>query len=270
MQRRCIGTFLFAKRTAVVAAYGLILTALTPCAPAAAQESKDPKYGWREVWTGADAMRDVWLLYTGITLAPWSDHVYDPGWRLRVQSGYGQYDYTLDENGAPQVYRGAVNYVDALAGYHWQSGSLTIKLFAGVSFIDHVVRAGAARGRVVGPDCGPKVTAELWLDITPGQWTSLNLDATTAHKTISTRWRYGVGLAEGLAVGPELRLDTNAGLFEGYGELFNEYEGRAGLFALYRWGSHELSFAGGVAAYVNGSSGEQVTPYGTVNFLTQF
>lgn len=215
-------------------------------------------------------MRDVWLLYTGITLAPWSEHVYDPGWRLRVQSGYGQYDYTLEENGSRQVYRGAINYIDALAGYHWRTGGLTAKLFAGVSFIDHAVRPGASRGRVVGPDWGPKVAAELWLDITPGQWTSLNVDFTTAHDTASARWRYGVTIMEGFAFGPELRLDTNAGLFEGYGDLFDEYEGRAGLFALYRWSTYELTLAGGVAAYVKGTSGEEVTPYGTVNFLTQF
>lgn len=45
---------------------------------AAAQplEPAQPKYGWREVWSGADATRDVWLLYGGVTLAPFSEHIY--------------------------------------------------------------------------------------------------------------------------------------------------------------------------------------------------
>lgn len=238
--------------------------------PLCAQETQGPKYCWREVWTGGDAMRDVWLLYTGITLAPWSAHVYDPGWRLRVQSGTGQYDYTLEEDGAAHVYRGSVNYVDALAGYHWRTGGLTAKIFAGVSFIEHDVRPGASRGRVVGAEWGPKAAAELWLDVAPGQWTSLNINFTTAHNTASARWRYGVAMMEGFSLGPELRIDTNAGLFEGYGDLFDEYEGRAGLFAVYRWDTYEVTVAGGIAAYIKGTSGEEITPYATVNLLTQF
>jgi hypothetical protein len=75
---------------------------------------------------------------------------------------------------------------------------------------------------------------------------------------------------EGFSLGPELRLDTNAGLFEGYGDLFDEYEGRAGLFAVYRWDTYEVTVAGGIAAYIKDTSGEEITPYATVNFLTQF
>ena len=270
MRGRCASTSLV---QAAASAWALVFCAaagLVSATPLAAQETEGPKYGWREVWTGGDAMRDVWLLYTGITLAPWSAHVYDPGWRLRVQSGYGQYDYTLQENGAASVYRGSINYIDALAGYHWRTGALTAKIFAGVSFIDHAVRPGASRGRVVGLEWGPKAAAELWLDIAPGQWTSLNVNFTTAHNTASARWRYGIALMEGFSLGPELRLDTNAGLFEGYGDLFDEYEGRAGLFAVYRWDTYEVTVAGGIAAYIKDTSGEEITPYATVNFLTQF
>ena len=116
----------------------------------------------------------------------------------------------------------------------------------------------------------PKVAAELWLDVAPGQWTSLNINFTTAHNTVSARWRYGWGLLEGMSVGPELRLDSNAGLFEDYGDLFEEYEGRAGLFAAYKWDGYEVTVAGGVAAYIKGTTGEEITPYATINLLTQF
>lgn len=240
--------------------------------PACSQEAgpSAQKYGWREVWTGADAMRDVWLLYSGVTLAPWSEHIHDPGWRLRAQTGYGHYKYELQEDGERRKYDGAIAYGDVLAGYHWQEGPFTAKLYAGVSYIDHMVRPGASKGRLVGPQWGAKVAAELWLDLGEAQWTSLNINFTTAHNTASARWRYGLKVIEGLSVGPELRVDTNAGLFESYGDMFREYEGRAGLFAAYAWDGYELTLAGGVAAYMKGTQGEEVTPYGTVNFLVQF
>lgn len=236
----------------------------------AADEPPTPKYGWREVWTGADAMRDVWLIYTGVTLAPWSEHVYDPGWRVRLQSGYGAYDYTLDDGAAKRGYRGTITYADALGGYHWKSGLLTVKLFAGVSFIDHIVRPGASRGRLVGAQWGAKAAAEIWWDVTPAQWSSLNLSFTTAHDTASARWRYGFNFAEGWSAGPELRFDTNAALYTGYSDVFDEYEGRAGLFATYKWDGYEVTAAGGVAAYVKGLDGQELTPYATLNFLMQF
>lgn len=245
------------------------LTGVHPI-PARAEEPAVPKYGWREVWTGADAMRDVWLLYTGVTLAPWSAHIYDPGFRFRIQSGYGKYAYELEEGDGRHKHTATVTYGEVLAGYHWRSGSLTTKLFTGISFIDHVALPSASRGRLRGLDWGPKVSAELWLDIGPSQWTSLNGDFTTAHDTASLRWRYGFNLFEGLSIGPELRADTNAGLYKGYGDIFKEYEGRAGAFAVYRWDGHEVTVAGGAVSYVKGFDASEFGGYGTINFLMQF
>ncbi len=98
-------------------------------------EPAQPKYGWREVWGGGDAMRDVWLLYSGMTLAPWSEHVYDPGFRLRSHMGYGEFNYVPSNTNGRSV-RGTVGYADALIGYHWRAGELTAKAFAGIAAID--------------------------------------------------------------------------------------------------------------------------------------
>lgn len=216
-------------------------------------------------------MRDVWLLYTGVTLAPWSENIYAPGWRFRAQSGYGEYTYQLDDGGSLSAHKGSISYADALIGYHWQEGAFTAKIFAGLSVIDHIALPSASKGRLVGLKWGPKAATELWLDIGETQWTSLNLSFTTAHSTVSARWRYGFDIMDGLSFGPELRLDTNAGLYEGYSDLFREYEGRAGVFAAYTWDGYELTLAGGFAAYVKGfEAAEQITPYATVNFLMQF
>lgn len=247
-----------------------VATLATPPFPAKAEEPAVPKYGWREVWTGADAMRDVWLLYTGITLAPWNEHVYEPGFRLRVQSGYGRYAYELEDGAKLTTHTATVTFGDVLAGYHWRTGDLTAKLFAGVSFIDHIALASASRGRLRGLEWGPKVATELWLDIGRRHWTSLNASFTTAHDTASLRLRYGYRVLEGLSIGPELRADTNSGLYKNYGDIFNQFEGRAGAFAVYAWDGYELSLAAGAAAFVKGFGAAEISPYATVNFLMEF
>jgi len=54
------------------------------------------KSGWREVWGGVDAASDQWLVYSGMTVAPWSRDIYSDGWRLRIGGGYGQFSYDRD------------------------------------------------------------------------------------------------------------------------------------------------------------------------------
>lgn len=268
-----VAAFVPCLRTSAAAdllcALGLLFCCLA-CPNARAEEPPPSKYGWREVWTGADAMGDVWLLYTGVTLAPWSEHVYDPGWRIRSQAGYGRYNYILRTDGKPSPYLGEVAYTDMLVGYHWRIGELTAKAFGGASLIEHKALAEASNGRVVGLDWGPKGMLELWLNVGTTQYTSLNLSFTTAHQTAAARWRWGVKLGEALSAGPELRFDTNAFRYQSYKEIFDSYLGRAGLFLTYKWPGVELSLAGGVSAEVTGIETDDVSPYGTINLLFQF
>jgi hypothetical protein len=222
------------------------------------------------MWAGGDAMRDVWLLYSGVTLAPWSEHIYAPGVRLRAHAGYGQYNYMLEDGGERRAYEGEVTYIDALIGYHWRIGELTAKAFAGIAAIEHKTLARASDGRTVGLEYGPKGMLELWLNLGESQWTSLNLAFTTAHGTASARWRYGYKVMPEMSIGPELRFDTNAFRYEKYGEMLDSYLGRAGLFLSYKWPGVELSLAGGIAANVAGSKADDPSPYGTVNLLFQY
>lgn len=235
-------------------------------------EKKPAEYGWRETWGGADAMRDVWLLYTGMTIAPWSEHIYEPGWRIRVQSGYGQYRYNYFPSGetTPQQFKVEINYSDALIGYHMRLGELTAKAFGGFTTISHKAPGDYAFLKPFKTEMGPKGLLELWLNVGETQWTSLNLSFTTAHKTAAARWRYGFKLLPELSVGPELRFDTNAQRYANYGEIFDGYLGRVGVSASYKWPSLELSIAGGMAATMNGEERERVTPYGTINLLYQY
>ncbi len=236
-------------------------------------EPEQPKYGWREVWGGGDAMRDVWLLYTGMTLAPWSEHIYEPGLRLRSHTGYGEFNYVPSNTKGKSVHATVV-YADALIGYHWRAGDLTAKAFAGIAAIDRQSTNPAAGSRHFGMEYGPKLMLELWYNVGDAQWTSLNLSFTTAHKTASARWRWGYKLLPDLSVGPELRFDTNDFRAEGRSSFFDQYSARGGAFVSYKWPGIELSVAGGIASRFQGAKRDDddtgMTPYGTVNLLFQY
>lgn len=261
------------------AAAAACLWALAPTS-LQAQDSLEPsqdtlappqqKYGWVEVWGGSDVLQDVWLLYSGITLAPWSAHVYEQGWRLRSQAGYGAYDYTLEENGVLATHRGSVSYADALIGYHWRFGDLTAKTFAGIAVIDRKGRPAPEHQDIFTLAYGPKAVVELWLNLGDNAFTSLNLSYTTAHKTASARWRGGYRVWPDMAIGPELRFDTSDFKPQGAGGFFDKALARAGIFASYRIEALEVSIAGGLAANIAGSGLENSSPYATVNVLYQY
>lgn len=251
------------------------------CANAQPIEPPQPRYGWQEVWTGADATRDVWLLYSGVTLAPWSEHIYADGLRLRTSGGYGRYSYlgAVSSCVAPNFGCAYVSkrfnvehsYVDALVGYHKRFGELTAKAFIGVSSITHRFDVNDPDNDVAGDDFGVKGVIELWLNLGPKAWTSLDLAYTTAHETGSARWRAGWRMLPTVSLGPEVRYDTNA-----HGAREGGWTGRAGVFVRYEWFGGEISAAGGVdkTFTVDDELGlaalEDLAAYGTVNLLLQF
>ena len=81
------------KSASISAVAYRVMVALVLLAPLRVHADDPPQYGWREeVWAGAQASGNVWLLYSGLTVAPHS-HMFDDGLRLRVTSGYGGYSY---------------------------------------------------------------------------------------------------------------------------------------------------------------------------------
>lgn len=245
-----------------------LLVAANSCAIA-----DEPQYGWREVWGGADATRDVWLLYTGVTLAPLSKDIYSDGLRLRMNSGYGQYSYDghiLDcsKSGGRREFctepahrfKVDVTYTDVLIGYHMRLGELTAKAFAGASMIVHSPSAFDAKNRVRGMEYGATGGLEFWLNLGDSAWSSLDLSYTTAHDTGAARWRAGWRVLPTLSIGPEARFDRNA----------QDSAARAGVFVRYDWFGGEISVATGVAGSMTGSVTDELAPYATINVLTQF
>jgi hypothetical protein len=237
-----------------------------------------PSYSWREIYGGVDAARDQWLMYSGITVAPPSADVYSNGWRLRVGGGYGQYSY---EASAPDVspcgtpvtaacryhsrnFHVDHSYAEALVGYSLKLGNLTAKAFAGALMSSQQHSKPDPHKKTDGTEWGAKGALELWLDMGPQTWSSLDLSYATARDETAARWRAGWRIKPRVSIGPELRFDKNIESGEG------EWNGRAGLFGRYEWPGGELSLAGGLAARVDGWSHEDVSPFGTLNVLFQY
>ena len=115
-----------------------------------------------------------------------------------------------------------------------------------------------------GLDWGPKGAIELWLNLSPDAFASLNADYTTAHDTISVHSRLGYRILPSVSAGLEATLNGN---FKG-SDLDN-HDYRGGLFLRYEWFTGEISVSGGMSSNDLGNiSGESF--YGTVNWATHF
>jgi hypothetical protein len=241
---------------------------------------------WREVWAGADVSANVWLAYTGATIAPYS-HIHEDGLRLRVVTGAGRYTY----RGFPssQTFEADTAFVDLLAGYLVRMRALTAKAFVGLSGIDHDIQPFDRENISIGRDWGVKGVVELWYDVSPTVYASLDLSYSTAHDTGSVRMRTGYRVWPSLSVGVEagldvdgqarckLRLEAGSGCRLGDGDVeapsLLDYA-RTGAFVRYEWTGGEVSVSGGVLGRMFDAGGDgddlELDPYGTVNVIVQF
>lgn len=264
-----------------------LLLASLAISPAMASDLKAPTSG-REIWAGADISENVWLLYSGVTLAPWSG-IHDPGWRFRAAGGYGGYIYDKDAAAGPDTdvltYDADTYFTDLLAGYLLRFGELTAKAFVGASLIAHEITPYDEQTVAIGDEIGVKGVVELWLNIGERGWGSLDLSWSSAHDTRTARTRLGykvwpkvsLGIEGGLNVDAQAscRMEVSADAERClHGEQVKtdllDYA-RAGGFARYDWGTGEVSVSAGVLGD-SFSAGDEIelAPYVTVNWLTQF
>ena len=237
------------------------------CGPARAGDAAPPTR-WREVWSGADVASDVWLLYSGVTIAPFS-HIHGEGLRLRVVGGYGEYTFEdhFRDTGEPGTavagvgtFRGRVTFSDALVGYLWRLDPLTAKAFVGMSAIRHDIEPFGAQTEQQGLEIGPKGVIELWLNMGPAAWSSLDLNWTTAHDTGAIRFRTAYRVLPTVSAGIEAGVNAS-------GEL---NDARGGAFLRYEWAGGEISAAAGLSSDFSGIRTGEADPYATVNWITQF
>jgi hypothetical protein len=235
-------------------AAAVVLLWLTP-----SNASADPQPGWRELWTGVDASSHVWLLYGGMTVAPHSD-MFSDGVRLRMATGMGAYRYTGDRGSVTMSFRAETAFADVLVGYLKRLGPLTAKAFVGASAIEHDVRPLDRENPVQGLAYGPKAVVELWLNMGPAAWSSLDVNWTSAHQTYAARARAGYLVFESVSIGLEARINGNA----------LDKDARGGLFVRYAWTGGEVSLAGGVSGRVLEDARDMTDPYTTLTWLVQY
>lgn len=268
---------------------------MSPTVSATAGEKKPltwrDVWKWREVWSGADVSRKEWLVYSGITVAPFG-HIHEDGWRLRLAGGYGGYKYSGDRSVTPDVedikhFKAQTYFTDVLAGYLIKWGPLTAKAFGGVSLIDHQLSEIDDEAIVDSNEVGAKGVIELWLNISSNAFASLDLAWSTAHDTRSARSRIGYRLWSNFSMGLEagLNLDAQSNCKMEWGDKddckinLNSDGGhrdildysRGGAFMRYEWDGGEISASAGVAGGIVGNSdSDGPDPYVTINYITQW
>jgi len=247
------------SRLAVACANAAAVALLLLLAPSSASADPAPRYGWREVWAGADASSHVWLLYSGATVAPYSD-MFSDGLRLRAAAGYGQYSYAGERRAQVQSYAANTAFAEALVGYLKRLGPLTAKAFIGAAAIEHDIHPLDPENPVQGREFGPKAVVELWLNMGSSAWSSLDASWTSAHDTYAGRVRSGYVVYEGVSLGVEARINGNA----------LDRDARGGLFVRYAWTGGEVSLAGGLAGRFFDDARDMRDPYATVNWLLQY
>lgn len=265
---------------AALALFAGALTATAAHATDPATRDATPPPFHREVWSGADVSHNSWLVYSGLTLAPWSG-IHDDGVRFRFAGGYGKYDWKGSKpvkNGERIRGSGVTSSGDMLVGYLLRLGPLTAKAFAGISYSSHTVTElyqplgeplSPGEEPFNGAEFGAKAAIELWLDLNSTSWSSLDLGWTNAHDTYAARLRLGWRALPTVSFGGEAILNGDSRYKVGRlldDPDLNEVNRRVGGFARYEWFGGEVSVAGGLS-YVGALAPK---PYVTANWITQF
>lgn len=229
-----------------------------------------------EVFAGADVASQVWLAYSGVTVAPFTD-IHSEGLRLRASGGMGEYRYlaqTRINDYAMTSFHAQVSYAEALVGYLKRLGALTGKVFIGVAAIEHAIRPLDPHNRSQGFEYGAKAVLELWLNMGDSAWASLDLGWSQAHNTRSGRGRLGYRIAPHLSLGIEAGFNLDR---QGEYKITDEVEthrrdafdyARLGAFARYDWYGGEVSASAGLLG--DFTEDKERSAYATVNWLTQF
>lgn len=242
----------------------MLPAAASACSPALAQDAPRispaaPSAPAWEAWVGAEASRHSWSLYSGLTYSPF-DTIRADGLRLRAVAGYGRYDYATHRwtgtDLVPQAVAGTTSFADGLIGYHWGSGPLTLKVFAGIATEGHWLTPEDPYNLVQGVGTGAKVLAEGWIDWTADMWSSVDLAWSSLHEGRSMRLRSAYRVVPWIALGVEA----------GYSGTFAYDEGRAGVFLKADWIGGEITGSAGLAGDRDGLR----SPYGTFNWLVRY
>jgi hypothetical protein len=222
-----------------------------------------------ELYSGAEAFRHAWSLYSGVTLAPFGS-ILDDGVRLRAAGGYGAYTYSGLRAFGPTShlvdFDGTAGFAELLIGYHKQLGPLSLKLYGGATASQHQITPDDPETVIRGRGLGGKAVLESWWDIDERVWTSLDLSWASLYDSYSARARLGWRLTPALSAG----LEAGAG-----GNVEGDIA-RLGAFVRYEWAGGEIAASGGAASDAlledvgNPRALDACVPYATLSWLMRF
>lgn len=211
-----------------------------------------------QLWSGGEYSSRYWSAWSGIAYSPFAS-MSEPGWRLRVIAGGGQFDYSgyRLENGkiVEATLKGASDFVEGAIGYQWQTGSWTTKLYGGVLFNELHPDPRDARPESTSR-LQPKIAFENWLNIGADWWANVDLSYATADRDYWSRARLGWRVQPVVSVGIEASAQGNR---------YNDIR-RAGLFVRYDGRLGEAVIAGGIADEAT----RPPSAYVTLNWLGRF
>lgn len=243
---------------------------LLACSSPSSAYGQDP---WRSTWAGAIVTEDSWLSYAGATAAPFG-RIHDNGWRIRLVTGHGEFDY-CELNGpgrdclAGEIYRGRASFADILGGYLHRFGPLTVSAYLGFAVVTNDLDENSPQrsDKAAGTDIGPKLALELWYDPGGTTWFSINASGSTAHDTYAATSRTAFRLLPQLSVGTEISLHGNVLDLDDRAGILARLYARSGPFLRYTWGNSEISLSGGISGELNRGA---TSPYGSLTWATKF
>lgn len=214
-----------------------------------------------EYSVGVTVAADDWAVYAGGTRAIFGT-LAEPGFRLRAVSGYGRYRYEgvrddpLTNTAVNMRFRGVSAFADVLAGLQFQSGSVTLKAFAGATMLETGTVPLDDYVAPLGRRIGAKGLAEIWWAVTPEVWLAVDLGAATLDRQRAAKLRLGYRLTQALSVGIEgQHMATTATEID-----------RLGVLLRFERERFEVSLSGGAAH----GPGTGITGYATGQLLVRY
>ncbi len=228
------------------------------------QAQPNPKAFGQMTWIGAQITGKDWAIYSGTSTAL-SGSINDAGWRMRVIAGYSSYSYSSMRRIRGQsmgvTYQGENGFGDVWLGYQWQTGDLTLKMFAGVNAVGHIVTPFDPENSTIGNRYGGSAALEAWFSLSDRLWLSTDTKYATAsdsfHITLTAGYRVWPKFSLGIAVNGSGNEDHQAARMAGVA---------AAELGLFEANDSYLRFSAGVSA----DRDMELNPYTAVSFTLKY
>lgn len=206
--------------------------------PVHAQTTSREADRFYEVFSGIDATPSSLFGYAGVVRGL-GRPVSDRGFRLKVVTGTGWYDYdtSLPAFSGPVNVTGDVFLAEFMVGYQFRRGEWTAKLYGGMTYESHELSPKDPANPVRGSRAGVTGQVELWKNFGSKNWLSLDAGYTDTFGGYRSQIRFGHRVGSRFTVGVEGAVLGN--------EDYNS--GRGGLFARTHFKSCEITLTGGLS-----------------------